>query len=183
MHYNERLLEGIPPDKRELAELIIYMVYRQIDYKKYFNSEDTIIRFDGTMESEVNLLVEKLVERKILEPTYPDNGVYRLELTKPLLVSEDISETQFDAIRQMWNSTNTGKVGWMSDKRESKERFEEWRKENPQYSYQQIYKACDYYINNTEMIHKFYNFIDQVLSSVLEDMETKKADARTSNFI
>lgn len=171
LYYNDDLLEGIPPDLRELAEIIIYCVYRQIDYKKWFNSDT--FQFNENAASVINDLVSTLLEKKVFDVTYPE-GTYRIELVKPLLVTEDISDQRFEAIRQMWSSTNINKVGWMGDKRVTKELFDKWRAANPEYSYDAIYKACEYYIKNTEMPHKFHNFIEQILSSVIEDVKTVK---------
>lgn len=185
MQLNEKLLDNIA--EKELGKLLLFMIKEKIPWKDFFEESKDSIIFKTSLKDKIHSIVETLLQDNVIEASYPE-GIYRLELVKPLYINNEVTDEQFNMIRDLWSNSNTGKVGWMGDLSTCKVIFDKWRQENPSYTYQEIYEASKYYIDNTDMIHKFHNFIykegeGSLLTSVLEEMKNKSYVRSTSSLI
>lgn len=167
-NFNKTLLQGVETDDIKVAELLLFMIERNINPHAFFKED---------MLDKVNTVTNVLHVKGAIEPSYTEGGAFRV--TQPLFEVESVGNEFIKKLRDMFSVKNIGISGKAGTNKEVETVFGEWRKQFPLYTESQILTATKNYISHwlkrgePQFIRKISNFIlttdESYLSTWIED--------------
>lgn len=179
MEFNVNLLKGIKEEDVKIAELVLFLLEREINPFYLFLEKQNGIYFKESFRDKLNEVTSTLHVNGAIDTSY---GTSAYRVTEDLYNSKPITPEFVTRLRGVFKSNNIGLPGKSGNNQNILTVLQEWRKKYPEYNDSEILRAAESYVDfmlgkgEALYIRNLDNFIltetDSLLATWIEDSGT-----------
>ena len=160
MKFNTKLFRGLPKKDTGLIMLILFTLKENINLYSFFE------HLQNVNYKDVMRITSHLLKTDVLRMTYPEGKEARIEVMHDLYVTEEQANEDYEKIRTLWLSKNSGVSGRQATSKVAIQLIDEFLTNNTDCDIDMLYQACNLYINKKRksgsgMLTTFVNFFNE----------------------